>query len=254
MSPYFGYPCDCRGGDGMSKKLLQAALVILALVSNTAQAGLLGTLAGAAFADHAESSTAGEVVRHPLFSAIAALGADAATRQYLHDQGCGVEAGHLWFCPGIPGRHLLVTEAKDLYIARSEHGKALAKNLAEAREPPQNGCDPHHIVPWRDKRAWAAKYTEPARAFLERCGIDLDSADNGVWLPKRPDAECEGAWHPKLHNNDYYKSLYNDLARAFRNGRSPEEACENVRNELRKIKNGLQKKSYSGVRPPSVTP
>ena len=238
----------------MGKRSIWIALVILSLVPNIAQAGFLGSLAGAALGDHEDDSAVGTVIRHPVLSGLAALSADVAAHQYLHDQGCAADAQHRWFCPGIPGRHILGIEAKDLYLARSTHGHALAKNLEAAGEPPRNGCDPHHIVPWRDKRGWAVEYTSKARAILERCGINLDDASNGIWLPKNPDAECEGAWHPRLHNRTYYKNIYRNLRDAMGSLASYDEACRNVKKTLARIKEGLRDKSYEGVRSPLEAP
>lgn len=102
-------------------------------------------------------------------------------------------------------------------------------------EPPE-GCDAHHIVPKKDERAWAKDYVDKAREILAECNIGINSAENGVYLPRNGsvDAKCEGSSHQGLHNQDYYKYITDKLAQASGNG-----GCSEVKNALSDIKNSL---------------
>ncbi len=268
------------------KWVVASFFVGLMAVAPIAQAGLLGALVGDAVAHHEEEkaqqngksnmltqhpvmgavdgSVAGSVVEggviheasdHPVLAAVGGVIAGVAAtdmtnnhiRAYLEEHdGCTNDDPPYWKCTGIPKQHVLVVEAKDYYFARSEHGKELADSLEAVGEPAKDGCDPHHIVPWNEGRSWAKDYTDGARKILDECDIPIDSAQNGIWLPKTIDAKCEGAWHPRLHNKKYYKAVYNDLYEA-KNGEGG--SCEKVRMVLKEIKHLLENKSYEGVRP-----
>jgi uncharacterized protein RhaS with RHS repeats len=70
------------------------------------------------------------------------------------------------------------------------------------------GMDAHHIV------AGSAARAAPARAVLERFGIHINDAANGVFLP--------ATVHAKLHTNKYYDAVNDALAQAT----TKEEALE----------------------------
>jgi len=82
----------------------------------------------------------------------------------------------------------------------------LAKNMqcktdAHHQAKPDDGCtEPHHIVPFADKRFPSAIQ---ARAILAEVGIDLNSAANGVWV------EC--GRHRRMHNGEYYRAVLAEL-------------------------------------------
>ena len=254
----------------------------------TAQAGFLGALAGDAMqhieakkqqtdqqrllADHpvataiagtaaaVETAHVGDDVAHVIWRhrILAAAGGLVATgiandqiRDYLekHD-GCTNNDPPYWKCEGVPGQHIFDIEAKDYYFTRTQHGQELADSLEASGEPAKEGCDPHHIVPWNEGRKWAKSYADGAREILDTCDIQIDSAENGVWLPKSPNADCEGAWHPRLHNKDYYRQVYEDLLDASKSSADKEVSCDRVKEELSRIKDQLIKKDYTGVREP----
>ncbi len=60
------------------------------------------------------------------------------------------------------------------------------------------GSHAHHIV------ASGSKFAEPARAALQRFGIGIDDAANGVFLP----AEI----HNKIHTGAYYDMVNSALS------------------------------------------
>lgn len=68
----------------------------------------------------------------------------------------------------------------------------------------------HHIVPSGSNNADAIE----ARRRLGRFGIDINSADNGVFLPNSPASSATGAYHPSLHTDRYYGAVNDALGRA----------------------------------------
>lgn len=139
----------------------------------------------------------------------------------------------LWVCDGVQGDHPLAQEAKDLTIARSNTAK-LERALEAAGEARPKGCAAHHIVPQNEGREWAKDFAEKARNILKECGIDLNAAENGVWLPAKPGAECTGKWHPKLHTKKYYKRIFDLLDTANKT-----DGCQGVKNALKQLKLNL---------------
>lgn len=80
------------------------------------------------------------------------------------------------------------------------------------------------------------------RAELQRLGLDLNDAANGVWLPGWRSAEgSPGAYHQAL-NNDVYNRAIRSL---FRDVTTLDEA----RAVLADIKGQLKDGSFPGVRP-----
>lgn len=94
----------------------------------------------------------------------------------------------------------------------------LGKNLERAGQVRLNvNHDAHHIVAGGDSRA------EGARKILAREGIDINDADNGVFL--------ETGYHRKMHTNNYYRKIETRLRGA---------GAGNVRNELNKIRTEIK--------------
>ena len=174
---------------------------------------------------------------HPIVSTV---GVGLAAGAYeLYEHHCHVVdparpgSPALWACEGVQGNHPWIQEAKDLHLERSNTAK-LEKSLEAAGESRPKGCAAHHIVPQNENRPWAKDPADKARSILEQCGIDINSAENGVWLPAKPWAECEGEWHPSLHTKAYYKDIADKLKRSFK-----KNGCEGVRQTLTDIKNAL---------------
>lgn len=118
--------------------------------------------------------------------------------------------------------------------------KELRKNLAANGEEEKKGCAAHHIVPKNEGREWAKKDADDARSVLDSCGISIDDAINGVYLPYNNDAECVGANHRKLHTSKYYKAIGALLGKASVNG------CSRLRDQMQNIKNELQRNTFIG--------
>ena len=84
----------------------------------------------------------------------------------------------------------------------------------------------HHIVAGSSSN----KYAKEARKILDDFGININSADNGVFLPTQKGVS-EAAYHRSLHTNTYYKSVNDRLSEAT----TRDEAIKilhNIRDEL----------------------
>ncbi len=76
--------------------------------------------------------------------------------------------------------------------------KALRENLIKAGvNVPDYANAAHHIVAGTSRKA------NEARAILQKYGIGINDAANGVFLPTAKGV-AESAYHPSLHTNMYY--------------------------------------------------
>ncbi len=82
----------------------------------------------------------------------------------------------------------------------------LGRNLEANGEARPDGVDAqaHHIVPGGSKRA------PFARGILAKHGIDIDSAENGVWMSQK--------WHAATFRGDYYDWVNDAIDNADRLG------------------------------------
>ena len=102
------------------------------------------------------------------------------------------------------------------------------------------GYAAHHIVQWNDQRA------DAARQLLQRYGIDINAAVNGVYLPhtKAAAAQTEAQYHPAMHTSDYMTNITDALERAESRGETFEEKKQEITNELNRIAEELQKGEF----------
>ncbi len=113
--------------------------------------------------------------------------------------------------------------------------KALNEERISSGLPPDpDDCDAHHIVPKSENRPWAKDLATSARSSLSGC-VDIDSAENGVYLPgKESGSNCKGTYHKTLHTRAYYAEIEDRLRNAKQfNG------CDGVQSELNAIKSEL---------------
>jgi hypothetical protein len=99
------------------------------------------------------------------------------------------------------------------------------------------GYRPHHMLP-------SAKWSDldPLRAKFAAWNIDLNSADNGVWLPSSSSpTDAPGSYHDRLHNTEY-KEAFGD---AFVGITTREQAL----GVLASIRSQLQNGEFPGTRP-----
>lgn len=217
------------------KWVVASFFVGLMAVAPMAQAGLLGALVGDAIAHHEEEKAqqngkSNMFTQHPVMGAVAGSVAGSVIEgSVIHEASDHpVLAAVGGAVLGAAAEPELAQKARDLYIeARTVK---LRKNLAAAGEPrPGDGCAAHHIVMKDDGRFPAS---QQARAILEECGIDLDSAENGVWLPDTKEGSaCHGAYHRTLHTEAYADDIYIRLRIA-----REKDGCDGVIDELKKIK------------------
>jgi hypothetical protein len=111
----------------------------------------------------------------------------------------------------------------------------LGKNLETAGTTRPSDSAAHHIVPEGDERA------EALRQRLKDLNIDINSAENGVFLPQKPGSTAPGAYHPKLNNDNYYYQLRKD----FRGINSRSDALDVLSNIRGQLLNG----TYPGSQP-----
>jgi RHS repeat-associated protein len=101
-------------------------------------------------------------------------------------------------------------------------GSKLTKNMIESGiERPFGSYATHHIVAIFDRRA------SEARAILEKAGIGINDAVNGVFLPatKKASEILGGTAHSTIHTNEYFKVLTNRLRKS-----------QNIQEELKLIR------------------
>ena len=97
--------------------------------------------------------------------------------------------------------------AKALEKLSKPSSSKLRKNLIKAGvKEPDYPHAAHHIVAGNSPKA------EEAREILLKYGIDINDAENGVFLPTVK--EVGGAYHPSLHTNEYYRKINSLLRRA----------------------------------------
>ncbi|MGW3653675.1 ricin-type beta-trefoil lectin domain protein [Streptomyces sp. NPDC000878] len=101
-----------------------------------------------------------------------------------------------------------------------------ALNAAGDLEP-ATPHSPHHIVAGNSPKA------APARAQLDRFGIGVNDAENGVWLPRSSSSPNPNGLsvHSKVHTNDYY-AYVNNLMSGARNRSEALDVIGHVKRQL----------------------
>ncbi|MBE5833865.1 MAG: hypothetical protein E7309_04435 [Butyrivibrio sp.] len=106
--------------------------------------------------------------------------------------------------------------------------KKLRDNMINAGiEVPNYPNAAHHIV------AGTAKGAKDAREILKKYKIDINDANNGVFLPTNREVD-EGTYHPSMHTGDYYDKVTKELNKAT----SREECIEILNNIAEELQNG----------------
>jgi hypothetical protein len=117
------------------------------------------------------------------------------------------------------------------------YAKSQADILAEAMRIAGAGKRPagyaaHHIVPWDDNRY---PVCQDLRDLLSNNHIDINSAENGVYLPTRKVTKnTNEAYHPEIHTNEYYENVYQKL-RPHNN--DPQSMKDELKDIGQKLKN-----------------
>ena len=102
------------------------------------------------------------------------------------------------------------------FVQSKPSSAKLGKNIiASGRAKPAYDCAAHHIV------AGSSPKAADARAILQKYSIDINCAENGVFLPTDKSI-LSGIYHPSMHTTVYYDEVNNLM-----NGvQSREEALE----------------------------
>jgi hypothetical protein len=107
--------------------------------------------------------------------------------------------------------------------------RKLARNMEAAGEIRPNLSDAHHIV------AGGAGSAKVTRDLLKDFGIDINDADNGVFLTRDKDAaratKSQTAVHRPLHSEEYYVTVETLLGRA-KNEAEARAILRDIKNQL----------------------
>ncbi|MEA5023430.1 hypothetical protein SDC9_21106 [bioreactor metagenome] len=118
--------------------------------------------------------------------------------------GCGIIAG-------VATKAAIKSEgflhaSKNAASTATNHSLKLKNNLLKGQSDPGPNHAAHHIVAHGAKKLEAVL----SRAILKKYNIDIDAAENGVFLPTVRGAGS-AAYHPGLHTNRYYENVYSLL-------------------------------------------
>jgi len=147
--------------------------------------------------------------------------------------------------PGVIGTPALPQPSWEDLIIEASNSEKLGQNLREAgRTPPLDtsgkelqGYRPHHMLP---SEKWPG--LNDLRRQFAAWNIDLNSADNGVWLPGyRSPTDAPGSYHESLHNG-----VYRDAFRDAFDGITTKQEALGV---LASIRSQLEKGEFPGTRP-----
>jgi len=105
--------------------------------------------------------------------------------------------------------------------------RVLGKNLETAGLTRPPGTAAHHIVAGTSPKAIKA------RGALERFEVDINSTENGVFLPARGGSPAPGASHPRLHTNKYFDEVNVRLDQAATRDEAV-QVLRDIRDELMK--------------------
>ena len=81
---------------------------------------------------------------------------------------------------------------------------------------------------------------DEARDLMDKCGIDLNNYQNGVYVPgyRSDQGNCQGGYnHKSLHTKKYAKKLLKELKKGYGNG---DGDCDGLEKALQEFKETLQ--------------
>ncbi len=135
-----------------------------------------------------------------------------------------------------PDEEAILEKSNPVKAANLRKLKAsLAQEQVAAGMPPEppDGCAAHHIVPDQEGRLGLKALADEARKAIDGC-VDINDAENGVYLPNGANASCPGSYHRTLHNGKYYEDVSRRLTKARLT-----DGCQGVSEELQAIKSEL---------------
>ncbi|WP_314199350.1 AHH domain-containing protein [Capnocytophaga sputigena] len=107
--------------------------------------------------------------------------------------------------------------------------RAILKEKLLSRKLGEKGIQAHHIVAGNSPTA------KETRKMLEKCGIDINDARNGILLPMHPKSIFKGSLHGN-HIRQYDEIVYQRILEAYKKTgkKGVEEALDNIKRDLYK--------------------
>jgi hypothetical protein len=175
----------------------------------------------------------------PQEAEIAEVPADKASNESLEPGVPQMGEKNLEGAPGFEAKDVREVEEAEPGLKRSSSPyRQLEKALEADGEPRPPGHAGHHIVALNDPRA---AHTQD---ILKDFDIPVNSADNGVWLPRlKGENAGPGAYHPELNTTRYHTEVDRRLSEA-----TSREKCLEV---LQKIKKELSDNTFPYQKAPS---
>lgn len=111
----------------------------------------------------------------------------------------------------------------------SKERKAIFKEKVLSKRLGQKGIQAHHIVAGNSPTA------KGTRKILEKCGIDINDARNGILLPMHSKSIFKGSLHGN-HIREYDEIVYKRISEAYKKAgvKGVEEALDNIKKDLYK--------------------
>jgi hypothetical protein len=157
---------------------------------------------------------------------------------YFVEDGQETDAAAVWVhntCP-IFNQPRPIRDMPGQILGKPHHPtKTLMQNMEKAGVPKVDGASPHHIVPGGSSTG------APAKAVLDKHNIDINQADNGVYLA----APGRQAPDPTIgHGATFSHAAYGDavsrrIVAADAAGLDPADARNKVLDEMAKIREDL---------------
>lgn len=115
-------------------------------------------------------------------------------------------------------------------LGKAKSGYILDVNMEKNGSPKLKGTQTHHIVGVDSK----CESTKALMAILDKFGVDINDAINGIRLPGGKTTYARGQFHVGSHNCDYYNEVYAILKTA----KNKEQFLESMQKVKIKIYNG----------------
>jgi hypothetical protein len=112
--------------------------------------------------------------------------------------------------------------------------EVLAANLTKTVGPRPVGHEAHHIIM---KKAEGA---EEAREILDKAGIGINDAENGIWLPK--DSSVANPLTTDIHSKMHTDIAIEEITSRLREG--AKDGPEGVRRALQEIRKSIAEDRY----------
>lgn len=130
------------------------------------------------------------------------------------------------------------------YVLLKQNSVELAKNMINANNPRPTRSVAHHVIPA------TMKDSSPAIAKMKSYGIDMNDAENGIWLPQPNKANAPsgavGLIHSGVHPKVYAQAVNRRILLTQVDPKDPITSKANIVKELDKIKSELYNAPQNG--------